>query len=56
MKIIPPFKLVPEPLNEESKKMKGFKWAEGNIGTRHQLGGDPTFIQDAESPICPECK
>ena len=41
MKNIPPFKLVPEPLNEEAKNLPKFKWADDEIGTRHQLGGKP---------------
>ncbi|MBN2894051.1 MAG: hypothetical protein JXL97_19430 [Bacteroidales bacterium] len=53
---IPPFKLIAEPLNEEAKKLPPFKWADDEIGKRHQLGGKPQFIQNAEIPICPECK
>jgi len=56
MKNIPPFKLVPEPLNEEAKKLPKFKWAGDEIGTRHQLGGTPQFIQQEDFPFCPECE
>ncbi len=45
MKTIPPFRLKPEPLNEAAKNLPKFKWAGDNIGTRHQLGGEPTYIQ-----------
>ena len=43
MKTIPPFRLKPEPLNEAAKNLPKFKWAGDNIGTRHQLGGEPTY-------------
>lgn len=52
MRNIPPFKLIPEPLNEEAKKLPPFKWAGGDIGHRHQLGGRPIFIQDQSPPTC----
>jgi uncharacterized protein YwqG len=55
MKNIPPFKLVPQPLTSEAKSLPTFKWASPEIGTRHQLGGDPSFIQRDEYPICPDC-
>ena len=42
---IPPFLLTPEPLDEEAAAMKGFRWADPRIGTRHRLGGAPEFIQ-----------
>jgi hypothetical protein len=56
MKKIPPFKLVPLPLSEEASKLPKFKYAGEEIGTRHQLGGDPTLLQPAKWPSCPECK
>jgi hypothetical protein len=52
---IPPFRLVPEPLNDEAAALPGFKWAEPEIGTRHRLGGRPDAIQSLEYPKCPEC-
>jgi hypothetical protein len=55
MKNIPPFKLVPQPLNSEAKSLPKFKWAAPEIGTRHQLGGQPNFIQREDYPICPDC-
>jgi hypothetical protein len=55
MKIIPPFRLVPEPLDDEAAKLPGFKWAGGDIGKRHQLGGRPQFIQAEDWPACPKC-
>ena len=55
MKKIPPFKLIPEPLNEEARNQQGFKWAGGEIGKRHKLGGEPDFIQGSEIPQCEDC-
>lgn len=56
MKKIPPFKLIPKPLNEEAKNLPKFKWADDEVGTRHQLGGDPQFLQEEDIPFCPECE
>lgn len=56
MKKIPPFKLVPEPLNDAVRNLPKFKWARTEVGTRHQLGGEPTFLQDRSWPDCPKCQ
>ena len=56
MKQIPPFKLVPEPLDESAAKLPKFRWAGEEIGTRHRLGGEPDFIQTPEWPDCPNCQ
>jgi hypothetical protein len=53
--MIPPFRLRPEPLSEEAENLPGFKWAGGEVGTRHQLGGEPQWIQQDRTPICSEC-
>jgi hypothetical protein len=53
MKSIPPFELIPEPLNDEARNLPKFKWARKEVGTRHQLGGEPQFLQSAEWPTCP---
>jgi hypothetical protein len=55
MKKIPPFKLVPEPQSDDAKNLPTFKWAGKEIGHRHQLGGEPNFLQDASWPNCPTC-
>jgi uncharacterized protein YwqG len=55
MKEIPPFRLKPEPLNDEAAKMRKFKWADGEIGNRHKLGGVPEFVQREDWPTCPDC-
>ena len=52
---IPPFRLVPEPLDDEAKSLPGFKWAGKGVGKRHRLGGNPEFIQETNSPACPDC-
>ena len=52
---IPPFKLIAEPLNEEAERT-GFKWADEEIGTRHRLGGEPSWVQDDRTPRCPQCQ
>ncbi|MGC2775452.1 MAG: DUF1963 domain-containing protein [Bradyrhizobium sp.] len=53
MKKIPPFKLDPVPLNEAARELPGFKWAPKDVGKRHQLGGEPQFIQQENWPKCP---
>jgi hypothetical protein len=53
---IPPFRLVPEPLDESAAFLPKFRWAGGDIGLRHRLGGAPEFIQHAEWPDCPACR
>lgn len=52
MRPIPPFRLVAEPLNEEAAKLPRFKWAKGDIGTRHRLGGEPDLLQRSQFPHC----
>ncbi len=55
MRSIPPFKLIPQPLTDEAAELPGFKWASPEMGTRHRLGGEPSFIQPADYPACPDC-
>ena len=55
MRKIPTFKLVPQPVDDAARALKPFQWASKEIGTRHQLGGEPSFIQEAEWPVCPSC-
>jgi Domain of unknown function (DUF1963) len=55
VKKIPPFKLVPEPLSGEARDLPKFKWAPPEIGTRHQLGGEPQFLQSEAWPECESC-
>ena len=55
MKKIPPFKLIPQPLNEAAATLPKFDSAPDYVGTRHQLGGEPAFIQGKEISLCPNC-
>ena len=55
MKTIPPFTLVPKPLNKDAENLSKFKYAEDHVGTRHQLGGNPEFLQKADWPLCRDC-
>jgi Domain of unknown function (DUF1963) len=56
MKKIPPFKLVPKPQSEDATNLPKFKWTSKEIGTRHQLGGEPNFLQNESWPECPSCR
>jgi len=56
LKTIPPFKLIPEPQDEEARNLAKFKWAGKEIGTRHRLGGQPEFLQDNAWPECLLCR
>jgi hypothetical protein len=51
---IPAFRMHAEPLTSEGEAMIGFRWAE-NAGHRHQLGGEPTWLQGDETPTCRDC-
>ena len=55
MKKVPTFKLLLQPITENAEGLPNFKWASPEIGTRYQLGGDPSFIQASHHPRCPEC-
>ncbi len=55
MKRIPPFKLEAMPLNKEAASLPKFQWAGDDIGSRHRLGGIPSFIQKEMWPNCPCC-
>jgi hypothetical protein len=52
MKSVPPFRLTLEPLNDEARHLPRFKWASKEIGNRHQLGGEPQFLQSEQWPSC----
>lgn len=41
MRQVPPFRLVPEPLDDDAQSLPGFKWAGPEVGHRHLLGGRP---------------
>jgi hypothetical protein len=53
--LIPPFRLVAEPLTQEAAALPPFAWAPPEVGRRHQLGGQPTRLQAQSFPTCPGC-
>jgi hypothetical protein len=56
MKKVPSFRLVPEPLSDEARRLPKFRWAADDVGTRHRLGGEPEpQLDDSHWPLCPEC-
>ena len=55
MPSIPPFRLRPEPLSPEAERLPRFEWAPEEVGQRHQLGGEPEWLQDDATPVCTEC-
>jgi hypothetical protein len=55
MPSIPAFRLRPEPLSPEAETLPPFQWADPEVGRRHQLGGEPTWVQADETPTCREC-
>lgn len=42
-------------MSAEAEALPPFKWAPTEIGTRHQLGGEPRWIQGDETPVCGQC-
>lgn len=56
MKYVPPFRLIPQPLNDEAANLPPFKRAAPETGKRHKLGETPDFIQPPQWPMCPRCK
>lgn len=48
---LPAFRVTLEPLEEAAEKVRGFKWADKEVGTRHQIGGEPDFIQGRMSGL-----
>ena len=54
MQKFPTIKLVMVPQNEEAKSI--IKWEHCDFESKHQLGGEPSFIQDEDWPRCPWCK
>ncbi len=53
---IPKFRLISEPADAQARNLAPFKWASGDLGKRHQLGGEPTFLQQPEWPLCRVCR
>ena len=55
MEKIPAFRIRLEPLTSDAEAVLGFDWAADDIGRRHQLGGEPTWLQGEATPTCPSC-
>jgi hypothetical protein len=53
---IPAFRLVPHPATAEAQAAAGFEWAAPEVGRRHQIGGEPTWLQGDATPTRPDCK
>ena len=53
---VPPIRLVPQPIDERAaaELTVGFRWAAPETGSRHRLGGEPTF-QSMPAPTCSSC-
>jgi hypothetical protein len=51
-KEIPPFRLVPEALDEKARALPPFRWAADGVGRRHKLGGNSDFIERSLYPHC----
>ena len=52
---LPPFRLVAEPASEEARALTGFEWADAEVGRRHRLGGEPSWLPGDATPMCPAC-
>ena len=48
---IPKIPLIPKPESDEARNAIGYKWND-EAGKRHQLGGDPEWIQEENWPTC----
>lgn len=56
MKRVPPFKLIAEPLNDEAANLPRFPFADPDVGTRHRIGGESSFIGVEDYPHCTGCR
>jgi len=54
-RFIPPFRLVLHPETAEAAAVAGFEWAAPEVGHRHRIGGEPTWLQGDATPACPDC-
>lgn len=55
MNQIPAFQLRPEPLTPEAAGLPPFRSADPEIGTRHRLGGEASFVGTDQYPRCDSC-
>lgn len=56
MKNLPCFRIKLLPQDTRARNLPGFLYADKKIGQRSKIGGSPDFIQEANWPICDECK
>ena len=54
-RLLPRFRLTAEPASEQARAVAGFAWAPPEVGDRHALGGEPTWLQGDVTPTCPDC-
>ena len=52
---IPEIGLLFSPRSEDANAAIGFKWAGDAAGKRSKIGGEPDFLQEEESVVCPSC-
>jgi hypothetical protein len=52
MRTIPPFKLTPDPIDDEAVEPPARHPSVADMNTRHRLGGRPDFIEGEEIPVC----
>lgn len=53
---VPPFRLDPVPLDEAARHLNITDVGPPEfVGTRHRLGGEPTFMHESALPSCAEC-
>jgi hypothetical protein len=55
MPCLPHFRLRREPASREAEQVPAFAWAPEGVGERHQLGGEPTWLEGDATPTCREC-
>jgi hypothetical protein len=52
---LPEYQLRISPRTDEARRALGYKWAAPEVGSRHQIGGQPQWLQDDETPRCVDC-
>lgn len=54
-KVLPEFKLVPEPQDEPAKSLTFNEWSPDFVGNRNKIGGIADYIQKMTTPKCKSC-
>ncbi len=52
---VPAFILRAEPVDDDAANAAGFRRAGPEVGTRHRIGGEPSFLSPEGYPRCPSC-